>query len=91
MDLIETKLHVAYAKTYQNTTGHNEYVTAEIDKAEWYLKEAKGQVNRPTEDELDAIGRQLEETSADLRQKGFAADARYEKIKAERRDMLRKM
>ena len=80
INLIEAKLHVAYAQIYQDTTEEVEKVKSEIDEADWYLKKAEQHVDDPTQAKLDAIGQELKEAKARLEVKGLDVRARYEKI-----------
>jgi TPR repeat protein len=91
INLMEAKLHVAYAQIYQDTTGEVAKVRPEIDEADSYLKKAKQHVDGETEARLVAIRQELKEAKAHLQEKGADVRTRYEKIKAELGDLIRKM
>jgi hypothetical protein len=91
INLMEAKLHVAYAQIYQDTTGEVAKVRPEIDEADSYLKKAEQHVDDKTQARLVAIGQELKEASAHLEEKGPGVRARYEKIKAELGELIGKM
>jgi cytochrome c556 len=90
-NLIEAKLHVAYALIYQDTTGEVGMVKSEIDEADSYLKNAEQQANDEAQAKLAAISQELKELRAHLNEKGPDMRARYEKIRAELSELIRKM
>jgi hypothetical protein len=91
INLIEAKLHVAYAQTYQDTTGEGEKAKSEIDEAESYLKKAEQDVDDTTRAKLVAIEHELKEAGEHLEGKGHDVRARYEKVKAELSALIRKL
>jgi hypothetical protein len=91
INLIEAKLHVAYADIYQYTTGQVEKVEAEIEKSESYLKKAAGHADDKTKVRLNGIGNELKEVRSDLKNKRAGIRARYEKIENDLSELIRRM
>jgi hypothetical protein len=91
INLMEAKLHVAYAQIYQDTTGELAKVKPEIDEADSYLKKAEQHADDKTQARLVAISEELKEARAHLEEKGPDVRARYEKIKADLGELIRKM
>jgi phage host-nuclease inhibitor protein Gam len=92
VNLIEAKLHVAYANIYQDTTGQVDRVEAEIEESESYLKKAADHADAGTKDRLNAIGNELKEVRSDVNNKRPEdIRARYEKIKTELDELIREM
>ena len=58
-DLIEAKLHVAYAEIGEFTSGDKQNAETELEKATSYLREAVPQMSRKAEPELKEIDNEL--------------------------------
>lgn len=83
-DLIEAKLHVSYAETYQVTTGEPDKAVKEINEALSYLK--KGMHNkladRATILKISKEEKELNDLKAKPEKNGADVEERYESIKS---------
>ena len=82
-DLIEAKLHIAYAGTYQFITGNADKAGAEIDKAKDYLNSAAKNADSKAKTKINDMGKKMDEIKKDLHSKKEAAKMRYEIIKGD--------
>jgi hypothetical protein len=85
--LIEARLHVAYAETYQVTTGEPDKAAKELDRAYSYLQKAeKSRLADPADlKKLHSIGNKLKDLMSMPEKHGAAVRERYETIKEELR------
>jgi hypothetical protein len=79
-DLIQAKLHVAYADSYELTTGDKQKAGIELAKAESYLTKAEAQMNDPAKPKLDAIDKELSAAKTEVGKNDAEQRARYETI-----------
>ena len=89
-DLIDAKLHVAYAESYYLTEGEKDKALEEIDKAGSYLKEAMKYVNETVKSRISNMEKELEQVKSDINsnKKDTAVKSRYEDIKFELADII---
>ena len=66
-DLIEAKLHVAYAEIDEFTSGDKQKSETELEKAESYIGEAVPQVSRKAKPELEKVEKQLTLAKTEIR------------------------
>jgi len=88
-DLIEAKLHIAYAGTYQFITDNANKAGAEIDKAEGYLNSAAENANSKVKTKIDAVEKKMDDLKKDLHSKKEAAKMRYEIVKGDLRQLIK--
>jgi len=88
-DLIEAKLHIAYAGTYQFITGNVDKTGTEIDKAEGYLNSAAENADSKVKAKINAIGKKVDEIKKYLHNKKDADKMRYEMIKGDLRQLIK--
>ena len=89
--LIEAKLHLAYAESYQFTTGEIAKAKVEIHDTEAYLKSAAEQVDSRMKSKINALEKMVDHINTDLNSKKETARARYEKIKSDLRQLIREL
>ncbi|NIA08265.1 MAG: hypothetical protein GWP10_00450, partial [Nitrospiraceae bacterium] len=89
--LIKAKLHLTYAEIYQFTTNKSKEAGVELDKAKTCLKSAEKNANSKTRTKIDAIVEELSQIKAGLGSKKEAARDRYEKVKADMLQLIRKL
>ena len=87
--LIQAKLHVAYADSYEFTTGDEQKAGMELAKAESYLKKAKAQMSDPAKPKLDAINKVLSAAKAEVGKNDTEQKARYETIQDDLARLIR--
>ena len=89
-DLIDAKLHVAYAESYYLTEGEKDKALEEVDKADSYLKEAMKNVNETVKLRLSNLENELEQVKSDItsNKKDDTVENRYEDIKLELFDII---
>jgi hypothetical protein len=87
--LIEAKLHLAYAESYQFTTGEIAKAKVEIHDTEAYLKSAAEQVASKMKSKINASEKMVNQINADLNSNKKTVRARYEKIKSDLRQLIR--
>jgi len=75
-DLIDAKLHIAYAKIDQSTTGAIEQAKAEIEAAESYIKKAAQHADHATRTRLAEIDKELKEADVGIAVSGATDPAR---------------
>jgi len=80
-DLIQAKLHVAYADSYEFTTGDKQKAEMELAKAESYLTKAEAQMSDPAKPKLDAIDKELSAAKAEVGKNDTEQRTRYETIR----------
>lgn len=80
-DLIQAKLHVAYADSYEFTTGDKQKAEMELAKAESYLTKAEAQMSDPAKPKLDAIDKELSAAKAEVGKNDTEQKPRYETIR----------
>ena len=88
-DLIEAKLHIAYAETCQFITGNADKAGVEIDKAKGYLNSAAKNADSKVKAKINAMGKKMDEIKKDLHNKKDAAKMRYEIIKGDLRQLIK--
>ena len=88
-DLIEAKLHIAYAETSQFISGNADKAGAEIDKAEDYLNSAAKNADSKVKAKINAVGKKVNKAKKDLHNKKEAAKIRYEIIKGDLRQLIK--
>ncbi len=86
--LIEAKLHLAYAESYQFTTGDIAKAKVEIHDVEAYLKSAAEQVDSKMKSTINALEKMVDQIKADLNSNKETARARYEKIESDLRQLI---
>lgn len=89
-NLIDIKLHVAYAETYQLTAGEPDKARTEIDKALKYIAKSMSGTNDMIKAQLVEVEKELKEIKADTYKKDSAVKIIYEDIKAQLRDLIKK-
>ena len=89
-DIIDAKLHVAYAESYYLTEGQKDKALEEISKADSYLKEAMKNVNETVKLRLSNLENELEQVKSDItsNKKDDTVENRYEDIKLELFDII---
>jgi hypothetical protein len=65
-DLIEAKLHVAYAEIYEFTRGETQKSAKELEKAESYLRKAELRMTKNEKTAMDSVEKDLKEVKTDL-------------------------
>jgi hypothetical protein len=92
-NLIEAKLHVMYAETYQVTTFDQEKAIKELDKAYYHIQQADRSRLAGSADskKIRVIGKIILLLMANPENNGFAVRERYETIKEELSDLIQKM
>ncbi|NOZ68900.1 MAG: YfdX family protein [Deferribacteres bacterium] len=90
-DIIDAKLHVAYAETYQITAGRPDKAASEIDKALACIQRALPNADSVTEAQLTVITRYLKEIKTDLNRRDMVVKLLYENIKSELRTLIRNL
>lgn len=92
-DLIEAKLHVSYAESYQVTTGEPDKAVRELDMASSYLqKAARSTLAGPTDrKKMSEIEKSLQGLKANPKDGGAAVQERYESIKDELGTLIQKL
>ena len=88
-DLIEAKLHIAYAETCQFITGNVDKAGTEINKAKDYLKSAAKNADSKVKAKINAIGKKIDKIKKDLHNKKESAKVRYEIIKGDLRQLIK--
>jgi hypothetical protein len=85
--LIEARLHVAYAETYQVTTGEADKAAKELERASAYLQKAEKSrlADRADLQKLRTIGTMLKDLAAHTDKHDAAIRERYETVKEELR------
>lgn len=92
-NLIEAKLHVAYAETYQVTTGEPDKAGRELDKAAGYLKK---EMNDKLPDKaalrkIAEVEREVQALKANLATNDETVRARYESVKMQLSDLIEEL
>ncbi|HEX9023032.1 MAG TPA: YfdX family protein [Geobacteraceae bacterium] len=92
-DLIEAKLHVGYAETYQLTTREPDKAAEELGKADSYLKKAMadpltGKGDRTT---IDAMEKDVLALRSDPGRSDSRVKERYESLRERLVDLIRKL
>ena len=82
-NLIEAKLHLAYAETAQFVQGESAEVSNELDQAQGYLDKAAKTSDKALKAKIHAMSDELKQLKANLDDKSSKAHARYDKLKAE--------
>lgn len=92
-NLIEARLHVAYAEIYQVTTAEPDKATKELDKAYSYLKKAaRNSLAGPADrKKIRRIDSALLALKANLDKSDAVVHERYDTIKEELTDLIQKM
>jgi len=92
-DLIEARLHVAYAETYQVTTGEPDKATGELAKASGYLEHASGSrtVSPADRKKLQGIGSILDYLNAHSDKGDAAVQDRYDAVTDELDGLIQNM
>jgi hypothetical protein len=80
-DLIQAKLHVEYADSYEFTNADKQQAGMELAKAESYLKKAQAQMSDPAKPKLEAIDQELSVAKAEVGNNDTEQRARYETIR----------
>ena len=88
-DLIEAKLHIAYAGTYQFILGNANKAGVEIGKAEDYLNSAAENANSKVKAKINTIEKNMGEIKKKLHNKSEAAKMQYEIIKGDLRQLIK--
>jgi hypothetical protein len=89
-DLIDAKLHTAYAESYYLTEGEKDKALEEIGKADSYLSKAMKLVNETVKLRLYNMEKELEQVKSDTAssKKDDAVKERFEDIKFELADII---
>lgn len=82
-ELIEAKLHVAYAEIYEFTTGDKQKADMELGKAESYVRKASPQISEKAKPILEGIDKQLIVAKTQVGSNGPGQRERYEVIRSE--------
>jgi hypothetical protein len=92
-NLIEAKLHVAYAETYQVTTEEPDKVVKELDMAESYLKKATQDmlVDKTSRKKISEIQKALLVLKANPNKSDVVVKERYEYIKNELSNLIQEL
>ncbi|HDH10775.1 MAG TPA: YfdX family protein [Nitrospirae bacterium] len=90
-NIIDARLHVAYAETYQITDGKPVKARSEIDKALTFIEKALPDTDNMTEAQLITIKTYLKEMKTDVDRRDMAAKVLYENIKSELRDLIKNL
>jgi hypothetical protein len=90
-ELINAKLHIAYARIDQMTLSDAAKATAEIGKAKSYLKQAMPKVGDATKRKLAGIDTALKEAETKSKEKGEGVLLRFAKIEAQLKDIIKNM
>ena len=88
-DLIEAKLHLAFAETYQFTTGEVDKVKAEIGKASNYMKSAAENADSKTKSKIKDLEKEINRIKGNLRNKKEMAKEQYVKVISDLRQLIR--
>ena len=88
-DLIEAKLHLAYAESDQFIQGGAADASDELDQAQGYLDTAAKTSDKALAAKIHAMSDELKSLKAKLDDKGSEARTRYEKVKADLRQTIR--
>jgi len=88
-DLIEAKLHLAYAESDQFIQGGAADASDELDQAQGYLDKAAKTSDKALAAKIHAMSDELKQLKANLDDKGSEARTRYEKVKADLRQTIR--
>ncbi|GBE04430.1 hypothetical protein BMS3Abin10_00046 [bacterium BMS3Abin10] len=88
-NIIDIKLHVAYAETYQLTAGEPDKARTEIGKALKYIPKSMPGADDATKTQLIEVEKELKEMKADTYKKDIAVKIVYEDIKAQLRDLIK--
>ena len=90
-NLIEAKMHVAYARSYQLTAGEPELVVKEIERAESYLDQVRktGPADPVTVRKLAALVKELEYLKLHPAKSEAGTGIRYNAIKTALNDLLK--
>jgi hypothetical protein len=91
--LIEAKLHVAYAETYQVTAREPANVVKEIDRAEGYLGNLlkSNSADKSVQQKISVIEKDLEDIKTHPEKNDTAVWERYEAIKTELGGLIQRM
>ncbi|GLI38790.1 YfdX family protein [Geobacter hydrogenophilus] len=92
-DLIEAKLHVSFAETYQITTNEQSKAVEELEKASSYLEKAikNALIDKATQKEIAAIRKEVTSLRGAPEQSDEAWEDRYDQIKDEINRLLRQV
>ena len=88
-ELIEAKLHLAYARSYQFITGNVDKAGAEIDNAKGYLNSAAKNADSKVKARINAMGEKMDEIKKDLHNKKEDMQKQYEIIKGDLRQLIK--
>jgi len=88
-DLIDAKLHLAYAESAQFIAGKSAEAGDELDKAGDYLDKAAGTSDKELVAKIHAMSDELKQIKGNVDDKGAEARTRYEKLKADLRQTIR--
>ena len=88
-DLIEAKLHLAYAESAQFVQGKSAEVSNELDQAQGYLDKATKTSDKVLTEKIHVMNDELKQLKANMDDKGAKAHARYDKVKADLRQTIR--
>jgi hypothetical protein len=91
--MIEAKLHVAYAETYQVTAGEPANAVKELDKAEHYLAKAlkNESLGIAAQQNIRAMTKKLEDLKLHPEKSDSSIEESYDAIKAELGGMIQRM
>jgi len=87
-DLMEAKLHLAYAETAQFVQGKSAEVRNELDQAQSYLAKAAKNSDKALKAKIHEMGDELKQLKASLDDRSNKARARYDKLKADLRQII---
>lgn len=88
-DLIDAKLHLAYAESYQFTSNSLTKAKSEIKEVETSLKSGLKHADSTTMTKISAINKEFSALKNDLNTKAEATKARYEKIQSDLLQLIR--
>ncbi len=92
-NLIEAKLHVSYAETYQLTAREPDKVAKELAEADSYLKKAQqgGLADKATRKKLGTMESAVLSLKANPEQRDPSVQERYESIKEQLSELIKKL
>jgi hypothetical protein len=87
-DIIDAKLHISYAETYQLTDSDTHRAEIEINKADTYLKNAMSQEDETIKVRISSIEKKLMRLKSDLNKRDDSVRVSYDTIKKELNDII---
>lgn len=87
-NLVEAKLHLAYAESAQFVQGKSAEVSNELDQAQTYLARAAKNSDKALKAKIHVMSDELKQLKANIDEKTTEARARYDKLKADLRQII---